>query len=34
VIDRSSIIDTRVVYTVFAGKIVYDAKIPRGGARP
>jgi predicted amidohydrolase YtcJ len=33
-IDRSSIIDTMVVYTVFAGKIVYDAKMPRGGARP
>ena len=25
-IDRNSIIDTKVVYTIFAGKIVYDAK--------
>jgi hypothetical protein len=27
-IDRSSIIDTKVVYTVFAGRIVYDARRP------
>jgi hypothetical protein len=25
-IDSNSIIDTEVVYTVFAGRIVYDAK--------
>jgi hypothetical protein len=25
-IDRSSIVDARVVYTVFAGQIVYDAR--------
>ena len=28
-IDRNSIIDTKVVYTIFAGKIVYDAKTPK-----
>jgi predicted amidohydrolase YtcJ len=33
-IDRNSIIDTRVVYTIFAGKIVYDAKLPRSVSRP
>jgi hypothetical protein len=26
-IDPSSIIDTKVMYTIFAGKIVYDAKM-------
>jgi hypothetical protein len=26
-IDPESIIDTRVVYTIFAGKVVYDAKV-------
>jgi predicted amidohydrolase YtcJ len=25
-IDPNSIIDSKVVYTIFAGKIVYDAK--------
>jgi predicted amidohydrolase YtcJ len=33
-IDHNSIIDTKVVYTIFAGKIVYDAKMPRGVSRP
>ena len=28
-IDRNSIIDTKVVYTIFSGKIVYDAKTPK-----
>jgi predicted amidohydrolase YtcJ len=28
-IDSESIIDTKVVYTIFAGKIVYDAKMPK-----
>jgi hypothetical protein len=28
-IDPESIIDTKVVYTIFAGKIVYDAKMPK-----
>ena len=28
-IDRNSIIDSKVVYTIFAGKIVYDAKMPK-----
>ncbi len=28
-IDRDSIIDCKVVYTIFAGKIVYDAKMPK-----
>ncbi len=28
-IDPNSIIDTKVVYTIFAGKIVYDAKMPK-----
>jgi uncharacterized membrane protein AbrB (regulator of aidB expression) len=27
--DPNSIIDTEVVYTIFAGKIVYDAKMPK-----
>jgi hypothetical protein len=33
-IDRNSIIDTKVVYTIFAGKIVYDARMPRSESRP
>jgi hypothetical protein len=33
-IDRDSIIDTKVVYTIFAGEIVYDAKKPRSVSRP
>ena len=32
-IDRSSIIDTRVVYTIFRGKIAYHADRPKGAAR-
>jgi predicted amidohydrolase YtcJ len=28
-IDRNSIIDSKVVYTIFAGKIVYDAKMAK-----
>ena len=28
-IAPDSIIDTKVVYTIFAGKIVYDAKTPK-----
>ena len=28
-IDPNSIIDSKVVYTIFAGKIVYDAKMPQ-----
>jgi predicted amidohydrolase YtcJ len=28
-IDLDSIIDSKVVYTIFAGKIVYDAKMPQ-----
>jgi len=28
-IDPESIIDTKVVYTIFAGKIVYDAEMPK-----
>jgi len=28
-IERNSIIDTKVVYTIFTGKIVYDAKMPK-----
>ncbi len=28
-IDPNSIIDSKVVYTIFAGKIVYDAKMPK-----
>ena len=28
-IDPDSIIDSKVVYTIFAGKIVYDAKMPK-----
>jgi len=28
-IDPNSIIDTKVVYTIFAGKIVYDAKMAK-----
>ena len=28
-IDPNSIIDTKVIYTIFAGKIVYDAKKPK-----
>jgi predicted amidohydrolase YtcJ len=28
-IDPDSIIDTKVVYTIFGGKIVYDAATPR-----
>jgi len=28
-IDPESIIDTKVVYTIFAGKIIYDAKMPK-----
>jgi len=28
-IDPDSIIDSKVVYTIFAGKIVYDAKMPQ-----
>jgi predicted amidohydrolase YtcJ len=27
-IDPDSIIDTKVVYTIFAGKIVFDARMP------
>jgi len=33
-IDRNSIIDTEVVYTIFAGEIVYDAKMSRSVSRP
>jgi hypothetical protein len=33
-IDRDSIIDTEVVYTIFAGEIVYDAKASRSVSRP
>jgi predicted amidohydrolase YtcJ len=32
-IDRSSIIDTRVLYTIFRGKIAYHAEMPKGAAR-
>jgi hypothetical protein len=32
-IQRESIIDTKLVYTIFHGKIVYDAKSPAGVAR-
>ena len=28
-IDPDSIIDSKVVYTIFAGKVVYDAKMPK-----
>ena len=28
-IDTDSIIDAKVVYTIFSGKIVYDAAMPR-----
>ena len=28
-IDPDSIIDTKVVYTIFGGKIVYDARMPK-----
>ncbi len=28
-IAPDSIIDTKVVYTIFAGKIIYDAKMPK-----
>jgi predicted amidohydrolase YtcJ len=28
-IDPNSIIDSKVVYTIFAGKIVYDAETPK-----
>jgi len=28
-VDPGSIIDSKVVYTIFAGKIVYDAKMPK-----
>ncbi len=28
-IDPDSIIDTKVGYTIFAGKIVYDTKMPK-----
>lgn len=28
-IDSDSIIDCKVVYAIFAGKIVYDAKMPK-----
>ena len=27
-IDPNTIFDTRIVYTIFAGKIVYNAKVP------
>ncbi len=27
-IDPNSIVDSKVVYTIFAGKIVYDAQMP------
>jgi hypothetical protein len=33
-VDRDSIIDTEVVYTIFAGEIVYDAKASRSVSRP
>jgi predicted amidohydrolase YtcJ len=33
-IPRDWIIDTKVVYTIFAGKIVYDGKMPRSVSRP
>jgi hypothetical protein len=33
-IDPDSIVDTRVVYTIFAGRIVHDAREPRSVARP
>ena len=32
-IDPDSIIDAKVVYTIFAGKIVYDAAMPRSVSR-
>lgn len=32
-IDPNSIIDTKVVYTIFAGKIVYDAEMPQSVSR-
>jgi predicted amidohydrolase YtcJ len=32
-IDRGSIIDTRVVYTILRGKIVYDSGLRNGVAR-
>ena len=32
-IDPDSIIDTKVVYTIFSGKIVYDAAMPRSVSR-
>ncbi len=28
-VDHNSIIDCKVVYTIFSGKIVYDAKTPK-----
>ena len=31
--DRNSIIDTRVVYTIFRGKIAYHAEVPKGADR-
>jgi hypothetical protein len=30
--DQSSIIDTKVVYTIFRGKIAYHAEMPKGAA--
>lgn len=32
-IDTDSIIDAKVVYTIFTGKIVYDAAMPRSVSR-
>jgi len=32
-IDTDSIIDAKVVYTIFSGKIVYDAAMPRSVSR-
>ena len=32
-IDPDSIIDAKVVYTIFVGKIVYDAAMPRSVSR-
>jgi hypothetical protein len=33
-VDRDSIIDTEVVYTIFAGEIVHDATKSRSVSRP